>query len=306
MKQRLTNIKCISQKGIVLKFPYREFLQLVPNDKRNICILQQRIFEEKKYIITQLKNSTLAKLNFVKINIDKGLYIKKDFFLNKTNKKNSFDFKKSKLIKDSDSSGLNNLFRARLSKNNSSIFTNITKLNNISKFTSNESAISSEKRINNKLKFEPNKMRKKSIFINGFKNCLLNLTKNKINTIKNLYPIINTKMKPSFHSDTEIIEKDFHTDDYVKYLEKNIQYVKTPINLAKKEIGNLNLMTGKKYLSVEADKIINEINKRGKTTRKISIETRLYDGLFLPSVKNHLNIERDSKKNKSVIVKIKK
>ena len=303
LKQRVTNIKCISQKGTVLKFPYREFLQLVPNDKRNNFILQERIFEEKKYIIAQLKNSTIAKLNFVKINIDKGLYIKKDFFLKKTNKKNSFDFKKSKLIQDSESLGLNNLFRARLSKNNSSIFTNISKLNNISKFTSNESAITSDERINNKLKFEPNKIRKKSIFINGFKNSLLTLTKNKINAIKNLYPIITTKMKPSFFSDSEIKEKDIHTDDYVKYLEKNIQYVKTPINLTKKELDDLNLMTGKKYTSVEADKVINEINKRGKTTRKITIKTRLYDGLFLPSVKTNLNIDKNSKENKSVIVK---
>ena len=184
LKQRLTNIKCISQKGIILKFPLREFLQLLPNDKRNNFTLQQRIFEEKKYIITQLKNSTMAKLNFVKINMDKNLYIKKDFFLKKINKKNSFDLKGTKVIKTLGTLNLNNIFHFRLKKSNSSLFTKNSNLNNNSKFTSNESLTTTEERINN-LNLEKIKKRPKNIVINGFKETLITLTKNKINAIKN-------------------------------------------------------------------------------------------------------------------------
>ena len=207
LKQRLTNIKCISQKGIILKFPLREFLQLLPNDKRNNFTLQQRIFEEKKYIITQLKNSTMAKLNFVKINMDKNLYIKKDFFLKKINKKNSFDLKGTKVIKTLGTLNLNNIFHFRLKKSNSSLFTKNSNLNNNSKFSSNESLTTTEERINN-LNLEKIKKRPKNIVINGFKETLITLTKNKINAIKNLYPKIDKKIKPSFLSNTEFKEKE--------------------------------------------------------------------------------------------------
>ena len=306
LKQRLTNIKCISQKGIILKFPLREFLQLLPNDKRNNFTLQQRIFEEKKYIITQLKNSTMAKLNFVKINMDKNLYIKKDFFLKKINKKNSFDLKGTKVIKTLGTLNLNNIFHFRLKKSNSSLFTKNSNLNNNSKFTSNESLTTTEERINN-LNLEKIKKRPKNIVINGFKKTLITLTKNKINAIKNLYPKIDKKIKPSFLSNTEFKEKGNHSNDYINYLGNNIPYTKTPAALTSRELSDLSQMTGKKYISFEADKIINEINKKNKSSRKITAEeTRQYNGLVLPDVNNALKINRSSKKNKSEIVKLRK
>ena len=61
-------------------------------------------------------------------------------------------------------------------------------------------------------------------------------------------------------------------------------------------------MTGKKYVSFEANKIINEINRRNKVMRKITIEQRNNE-LILPKVKFNF---RSNKKNKSEIVKIKK
>ena len=308
LKQRLTTVKCISQRGVVLKFPSREFLQLLPTDKRNNFILQQRIFEEKKYLIAQLKNNAMAKLNFVKINIDKNLYIKKDFFINKSGKNNSLDFKKIKLTKDSESLAPINLFQKyQLSKNNSSIFTINSKTNNISKFTSNESFTTCEKNNNslNKFPFDLSKRKTKNSIINGFKNSLIKLTKRKMNSLKNLYPIIEPKLKPSL-STTDIKKIENHTDNYVKYLRNNIQYVKTPTNLRNKEISDLRLMTGKRYINFEAEKIINEINKKNKLMRKITMETREYNGLFLPSVKMNLKVSRNNKKNKSEVVKIKK
>ena len=308
LKQRLTTVKCISQRGVVLKFPSREFLQLLPTDNRNNFILQQRIFEEKKYLIAQLKNNAMAKLNFVKINIDKNLYIKKDFFINKSGKNNSLDFKKIKLTKDSESLAPINLFQKyQLSKNNSSIFTINSKTNNISKFTSKQSFTTCEENNNslNKFPFDLSKRKTKNSIINGFKNSLIKLTKHKMNFLKNLYPIIEPKLKPSL-STTDIKEIENHTDNYIKYLRNNIQYVKTPTNLRNKEISDLNLMTGKRYINFEAEKIINEINKKNKLMRKITMETREYNGLFLPSVKMNLKVSRNNKKNKSEVVKIKK
>ena len=308
LKQRLTTVKCISQRGVVLKFPSREFLQLLPTDKRNNFILQQRIFEEKKYLIAQLKNNAMAKLNFVKINIDKNLYIKKDFFINKSGKNNSLDFKKIKLTKDSESLAPINLFQKyQLSKNNSSIFTINSKTNNISKFTSKQSFTTCEENNNslNKFPFDLSKRKTKNSIINGFKNSLIKLTKRKMNSLKNLYPIIEPKLKPSL-STTDIKKIENHTDNYVKYLRNNIQYVKTPTNLRNKEISDLRLMTGKRYINFEAEKIINEINKKNKLMRKITMETREYNGLFLPSVKMNLKVSRNNKKNKSEVVKIKK
>ena len=48
LKHRICSVKCISQKGIVMKFPLLEFLQLIPTDKRNQFYLQEKIFKEKK------------------------------------------------------------------------------------------------------------------------------------------------------------------------------------------------------------------------------------------------------------------
>ena len=53
LKHRICSIKCISQKGVVMRFPLLEFLQLIPTDKKNQFYLQQRIFNEKKTIIAK-------------------------------------------------------------------------------------------------------------------------------------------------------------------------------------------------------------------------------------------------------------
>jgi hypothetical protein len=81
-----------------------------------------------------------------------------------------------------------------------------------------------------------------------------------------------------------------------------MQYVKTPHRFGKNELSGLGLMTGKKYVSFEANKIINEINRRNKVMRKITIVQRNNE-LILPKVKFNF---RSNKKNKSEIVKIKK
>ena len=304
LKQRLCSIKCISQKGTLMKFPFREFLQLLPNDKRNIFYLQQRIYEEKKYIIAQLKNTAVAKLNFVKIEIDKNLYIKKDFYKVKPRKKNLLEFKKLSMFQSFDSltpGYLNS--KQKLFKSNSTIDYNLIHLgNNISKISSNtnESITSIDNRINSGFQREENHKRSRNSFITGFKRSILSLTKNKIKSIQNLYPIEETKIKPSFLSSSKISLIDNSENEYVKYLENNMQYAITPNRIGN---NNLNLMTGKKYISLEADKIINEINRNQKIFRKITLENYPHHKFILPNIKK---FSRINKKNKSDFVKIKK
>ena len=85
LKYRLCSVKCISQKGIIMKFPLLEFLQLITTDKRNQFYIQEIIFKEKKNIIAQLKNSILTKLNFIKKEENENFYISKHFFENNNN-----------------------------------------------------------------------------------------------------------------------------------------------------------------------------------------------------------------------------
>ena len=65
LKQRLYSIKCISKKGIVQKFPFYEFLQLIPKDKKNLMILQNKICEQKKELLVRLKQNMEMKINLL-------------------------------------------------------------------------------------------------------------------------------------------------------------------------------------------------------------------------------------------------
>jgi hypothetical protein len=171
LKQRLTNVKCISPKGVLMKFPLREFLQLLPTDKRNNFYLQQRIFEEKKYIISQLKNTAMAKLNFVKVNINKDLYISKNFFIPKPKKKNLLYFKhKLDNLKNSKILPSGSLNHKQLVKSNSLMNYNISKIENNSKFFLNDSmSVSEEKKLPI---IEPIKGSSRNSYIRGFKSSI--------------------------------------------------------------------------------------------------------------------------------------
>ena len=302
LKQRLCSIKCISNKGILIKFPMREFLQLLPTDKRNNFYLQKRIYEEKKYLIAQLKNTAMAKLDFVKVDIDKNLFIRKDFFKIKPKRKGVLELKNVKILPDTDLSASLNQNSRFLIKSNSSVFNSSSLMsNNISKFSSNETSNENK----NNLNFPMQQIFKHSRnhIISGFKNSILSLTKKKINAIKNLYPHEDIRLKPSFLSSNNIKEIDNSEREYTNYLRNNIQYAKTPSRLGNKKLNDFNLMTGKKYTSFEADKIINEMNRQQKLMRKVTIENKKNYGILLPSVKIN---QRNEKKTKSEIVKIKK
>ena len=300
LKQRLTNVKCISPKGVLMKFPLREFLQLLPTDKRNNFYLQQRIFEEKKYIISQLKNTAMAKLNFVKVNINKDLYISKNFFIPKPKKKNLLYFNhKLDNLKNSKILPSGSLNHKQLVKSNSLMNYNISKIENNSKFFLNDSMSASEEK---KLPIiEPIKGSSRNSYIRGFKNSILNLTKNKIKEIKNLYPLQETRNKSSFLNSSSIKEIDNSKDDYVKYLGNNMQYAITPHKGLSNDPNDLSLMTGKKYVSLEADKIIKEMGKKKKLMRVVTLAQK-NEGIILPKINF---TSRKNRKNKSDFIKVK-
>lgn len=65
LKPRFCSIKCISKTAEIQKVNLFEFIKLVPHDQKNQFIFQQNVFEKKMYLIQQLKNNTLTKLNLI-------------------------------------------------------------------------------------------------------------------------------------------------------------------------------------------------------------------------------------------------
>ena len=65
LKRRLYSIKCISKKGIVQKFPFYEFLQLIPKDKKNLTIMKNIICEKKKKLLERLKQNMEMKIKIL-------------------------------------------------------------------------------------------------------------------------------------------------------------------------------------------------------------------------------------------------
>ena len=64
LKRRICNIKCISNTAKIQKFPYIEYLSILPRDKKSHFHLQKTIYSKKKYLIEQLRNGIMAKLDF--------------------------------------------------------------------------------------------------------------------------------------------------------------------------------------------------------------------------------------------------
>ena len=148
---------------------------------------------------------------------------------------------------------------------------------------------------------EPIKGSSRNSYIRGFKNSILNLTKNKIKEIKNLYPLQETRNKSSFLNSSSIKEIDNSKDDYVKYLGNNMQYAITPHKGLSNDLSDLSLMTGKKYVSLEADKIIKEMGKKKKLMRVVTLAQK-NEGIILPKINF---TSRKNRKNKSDFIKVK-
>ena len=295
LKQRFCSVKCISRKGILLKFPLFEFLQLIPTDKKNQFYLQQKLFEEKKFLISQLKNAILAKLNFIKKEEKKNFYLDKNFFYNSSTNKYSnkiefknqhFDLNLSPLKIKKKPKDIIKL--PKLSKCKSSLHYNLTKLdkkennecNNIDDITHFNKNITS---IGNN-SFENKKNSSRNGIVLGFKNSVIKLTREKMEVIKGLFP--KDKEKKSFSPCLNLKKIDNNNNkDLIRYLEHNIELCKTPIKLRKICIRGSDRMTGKKYLSLETSKIVNKLNNNNSTT----IESKRNSELLFPYINKSIN-----------------
>ena len=303
LKFRICSVKCISKKGILMKFPLLEFLQLIPTDKRNQFYLQQRIFKEKKYVISQLKNSILAKLNFVKKEGNKNFYISKDFFNNNNTNKttNKIDFKKQYI--DQSLTPLRNLkishdmnLNPKLNKSKSSIYYNIPKIEKNKNIILSKDYIKSEDYIknnnipnftnNNDISFEARKHNSKNGIILGFKKSVIKLTRDKMEIIKGLFP--KEAEKKSLAPSLNIKQINNSDKEYIKYLENNVELSKTPHKLRNLYIKGTNGMTCKKYVSLEASKFIYNLNKNNNKTKSTN-ESKRNSELLLPYINNARN-----------------
>ena len=306
LKFRICSVKCISKKGIIMKFPLLEFLQLIPTDKRNQFYLQQKIFKEKKYIISQLKNSILAKLNFVKKEENQKFYISKHFFDNNNNiikSTNKLEFKKQYF--ENSLTPLRNLkishdltLNPKLNKSKSSLFYNIPKIGKKKQnyIKSEDYAKNNNITHNNDNLSEAKKPNSKNGIILGFKKSVIKLTRDKMELIKGLFPkkIENKVLDPSLN----IKQIDNSDKEYIKYLENNIELSKTPNKLINIYInGNrgINGMTCKKYISKEASKFIYNLNKNNKT--KSTNESNRNSELMLPYINKSKNPNTNNNEN---------
>lgn len=98
LKRRFCSMKCYSNKAVVSKIPIMNFLLLIPRDKKNIFYFQSMIFEEKKYLIEQIKNNAFAKLSFISMNSLKNTLINQYNSYRKT-RENFHEFKFKKILK---------------------------------------------------------------------------------------------------------------------------------------------------------------------------------------------------------------
>ena len=64
LKRRIYNVKCISKTAKIQKYPYLEYLSMLPRDERNQFHLEKTFNIEKKYLIEQLRNGVMAKFDF--------------------------------------------------------------------------------------------------------------------------------------------------------------------------------------------------------------------------------------------------
>ena len=298
LKQRFCSVKCISKKGILLKFPLLEFLQLIPTDKRNQFYLQQKLFEEKKFLIAQLKNTILTKLNFVKKEENKNFYLDKHFFMNSNTNKytNKKDFKKQHLDLNLSPLKINTKFNdviplPKLNRCKSVLHCNLPKIdmkeknicyneyNNKEEYTNKSKNITN---INNS-SFSNKKHNAKNGIVSGFKNSVIKLTREKMEVIKGLFP--KEREKRSFSPCLNLKEINNYDKEYIRYLENNIELCKTPFKLRNFNMRRANCMTGKKYTSLETSKIINKLNNNNSTT----IESKRNSELFLPYINKSIN-----------------
>ena len=266
LKRRFCTVKCFSNDVVLLKFPFMEFLQLLPTDKKNQFYLQQRIFEEKKHLIEQLKNNALAKLNFMRLSNAKKKIMK------------ILDIKENM-------KGTMNQFRCTKYLNNiKNVNPNETLYNlvgpsqfGIDKMESNKSL----EIINLKKNLEKNKFYETNGMMPNFKKTMIRLNKKKFDVIKNLYPK-TTKIEDS-NFNINFNKRSFSNinSSYLKYLENNKStFSKTPSKILSSI--SMSDLTAKNYYNFESN---NKLFKKIKD--KSYNRTSRNNKILLPNISSN-------------------
>lgn len=300
LKTRICSVKCVSQKGTLMKFPLVEFLQLLPTDKRNQFYMQQKLFEEKRHIIAQLKNNALTKIDFMKNEKNKRIYIKKDFFKNNNNKpSNVIDFRKKfidynltpmrNIIIGHEINSIPKLYKSKSSINYNTHKIKETKLMSYKDHKNNDEYSQNDDSVYNNASYERRKHNSKNGIILGFKNSVIKLTKDKMEIIKGLFPF--EQQKRSFSPNLNIKQIDNSDNEYIKYLEDNILLGKTPSIVRNAYFNEIDGTAGKKFVNYEIKNIVNLINKDANKNKSSESNTK---SLILPKISSNRKISQIS------------
>jgi len=300
LKTRICSVKCLSQKGTLLKFPLLEFLQLLPTDKRNQFYMQQKLFEEKRHLIAQIKNNALTKIDFMKNEKNKIVYIKKDFFRNNNNKpSNVIDFRKKfiehnltpmrNIIIGHEFNSIPKLYKSKSSINYNTPKIKEKKLVSYKDHKNNDEYSQNEDSTYNSASYERKKPNSKNGIILGFKNSVIKLTKDKMEVIKGLFPV--EQQKRSFSPNLNIKQIDNSDNEYIKYLEDNILLGKSPSIVRNVYMNELDGMAGKKFVNYEIKNIINKIRQDAKKNKNSNSNGKNID-LILPKISSNRKISQ--------------
>ena len=72
-KQRFTSAKCISEKAEIYKVNIDDFFQLIPFDRKSEFFMKENLREKKMYLISQVKNNVLKRINYIDEDIKENL-----------------------------------------------------------------------------------------------------------------------------------------------------------------------------------------------------------------------------------------
>jgi CRP-like cAMP-binding protein len=248
IKRRFCTVKCFSKNATILKFPFLEFIHLLPIDKKNQFFLQQSIFEEKKHLIEQLTKNAMAKLNFITLNNVKNKIIK------------HFDIK-------ANMKGTTNQFRCKrnlINRNCSELLFRSTNLNLFaqSQFDKTENdkkyeIFNLKQRLNMKKYSE--KQGLNGLIVPNFKKTMIKLTKKKFEVIKSLYP--QTTKRNNSMAKLQLKKNKIDNNNYKKYFENNKLLNKTPSKLLS-SISMVDL-TARNYYNFESNnKIVQKLKEK--------------------------------------------
>ena len=245
IKRRFCTIKCFSKNAIIYKFPFMEFVSLLPTDKTNQFYLQQSMFEEKKHLIEQLTKNALAKLNFMKLNNLKNKIMK------------YFDMK----AKMKGSSNLFKFTNSLINRNRSEYFNESNSMNNLAQTQLDRTENNKKYEIFN-LKSQLNREKfneTNGLNIPNFKKTIIKLTKKKFEDIKKLYPQSTKRNNSTFKM--KLKKHSVDNDNYMKLFENNKLINKTP----SKFLSSISMvdLTARKYHNFEShDKIVQKLKEK--------------------------------------------